>query len=151
MRYKIEIRPLEIAHLKQVYEMGIEEKETIEAIEPQSLTSFDWTPEMLAKAYANNENLQLGAFIKKKLIGYLIALQLEKDAPIKILGMGVIKKFCNSEFEEVEHRLLVQFIELAKGKNVVAVIPDQNEYLLSIFKKINFTRTRSISEMKLMV
>ena len=136
MRYKIEIRPLEICHLKTVYEMG---RETIEL---QSLASFDWTPEMLAKAYAQNENLQLGAFIKKKLIGYLIALQ--KDGAIKILGIGVVEKFSNAE---IELQLIRKLIELTQGTSIVVAIPNQNEFLLSVFEKVGF-QSQTIVEMK---
>jgi hypothetical protein len=150
MRYNIEIRPLEICHLKMVHEMG---RETIEA---QSLASFDWTPEMLAKAYAMNESLQLGAFIKKKLIGYLIALQLEKDGPVKILGMGIVKDFRNKErnknnelIEEIELKLLTHLMQLIKEtSSIVIAIPNQNEYLSSVFKKVGFVKSQLIVEMK---
>ena len=152
MRYKIDLRSLEISHLQTVYEMGKE------IIEPQSLASFDWTPEMLAKAYTKNENLQLGAFAKKKLVGYLIALQLEENGPVKILGIGVAKDFRNKEVkrnhkenEEIEFSLLARLVELLKGRCSCLHIVE-TECILSlykIFEKIGFTRTGSISEMKM--
>ena len=147
MRYKIEIRPLETSHLKTVYEMGRE------TIEPRSLASFDWTPEMLAKAYAKNENLQLGAFIKKKPVGYLIALQLEQDGPVKILGIGIAEDFRNKNHnkdnEEIELKMLAQLIQSTKGVNdIVVAIPNENESLCSVFEKIGFTASRLTTEMR---
>ena len=152
MRSNIEIRSLEISHLRTVFEMGRE------SIEPQSLASFDWSPELLAKAYSKNEFLQLGAFIKKKLIGYLIALQLEKDGAVKILGLGINKDFRdkvsskkNSELiGEVELQLLTRLVELLDGvNNVVVAVPANDEYLFSIFEKIGFVKSQSFVEMKL--
>ena len=115
---KIEIRPLEICHLKMVYEMGI-----------GLFDLFDWTPEMLAKAYSKNENLQLGAFVKKKLVGYLIALQLEKDGPVKILGTGLIEKFCNrKDSETIKLEMIARLSELANSTDIITASPTHNQH-----------------------
>jgi hypothetical protein len=138
MKGRVEIRPVRINDLREIYLLGSEFFAPHHHPFPQA-----WNEETLADAIADDPGLSLVAIIKKCVAGFLIA-SLDEGGAIRT---AAIRWFCAppSRPASLKDELLHEFastIALSQIDKIIITLPDDNSELIEYFRNFGFTDSK---------